>query len=99
VGGEISRGWIIIGRSTAHLGNAGIALACDASAGYALTKRNMDAESITRLYRDEYGRILAALIRTLGDFELAQDALQEAFAAALEQWPTRIGSRQSVRRG
>ena len=44
----------------------------------------MDVE---RLYRAEYGRILATLIRLLGDFDLAEDALQDAFAAALEQWP------------
>jgi RNA polymerase sigma-70 factor (ECF subfamily) len=42
---------------------------------------------IERLYRDESGRILATLIRLLGDFDLAEEAVQEAFAAALEQWP------------
>jgi RNA polymerase sigma-70 factor (ECF subfamily) len=42
--------------------------------------------TIDRLYRDEYGRILAALIRVLRDVELAEDVLQEAFAAAVEQW-------------
>ena len=44
----------------------------------------MDVE---RLYRADYGRILATLIRLLGDFDLAEEALQGAFAAALEQWP------------
>jgi RNA polymerase sigma-70 factor, ECF subfamily len=44
----------------------------------------MDLE---RLYREERGRALATLIRLLGDFDLAEDALQDAFAAALEQWP------------
>ena len=39
------------------------------------------------LYRVERPRALATLIRLLGDFDLAEDALQEAFAAALEQWP------------
>ncbi len=33
------------------------------------------------------GRVLATLIRLLGDFELAEDAMQDAFAAALAQWP------------
>jgi RNA polymerase sigma-70 factor (ECF subfamily) len=42
---------------------------------------------ITSLYREHYGRILASLIRALGNFELAEDALQDAFAAAVEQWP------------
>jgi RNA polymerase sigma-70 factor (ECF subfamily) len=39
------------------------------------------------LYRREYGRVLATLIRLLGDFDLAEEALQDGFAAALEQWP------------
>ncbi len=39
------------------------------------------------LYQAESRRILASLIRLLGDFDLAEDALQEAFRAALEQWP------------
>jgi RNA polymerase sigma-70 factor (ECF subfamily) len=43
---------------------------------------NLDA-----LYRREYGRLLASLIRVVRDFDLAEDALQEAFAAALAQWP------------
>jgi len=44
----------------------------------------MDLES---LYRAERPRALATLIRLLGDFDLAEDSLQEAFAVALEQWP------------
>jgi RNA polymerase sigma-70 factor (ECF subfamily) len=43
--------------------------------------------SITRLYRDDWGRIVAALIHLLGDFDLAEDAAQEAFSAAIERWP------------
>lgn len=39
------------------------------------------------VYRREAGRVLATLIRLLGDFDLAEEARQEAFAAALEQWP------------
>ncbi len=41
-----------------------------------------------RLYRDERPRALATLIRLLRDFDLAEDALQEAFAVALEKWPS-----------
>lgn len=41
---------------------------------------------LEKLYRDESGRILATLIRLLGDFDLAEDALQDAFRAALEKW-------------
>jgi RNA polymerase sigma-70 factor (ECF subfamily) len=39
------------------------------------------------LYRSESRRVLATLIRLLGDFDMAEEALQEAFAAAVEQWP------------
>jgi RNA polymerase sigma factor (sigma-70 family) len=44
-------------------------------------------EQVAELYRTESRRILATLIRLLGDFDLAEEALQEAFRAALEQWP------------
>jgi RNA polymerase sigma-70 factor, ECF subfamily len=44
----------------------------------------MDLELV---YREERARALATLIRLLGDFDLAEDALQDAFAAALLQWP------------
>jgi RNA polymerase sigma-70 factor (ECF subfamily) len=41
---------------------------------------------IDRIFRDEAGRALATLIRLVGDFDLAEDALQDAFAVALERW-------------
>jgi RNA polymerase sigma-70 factor (ECF subfamily) len=44
--------------------------------------------TIEQIYREESGRILATLIRLLGDFELAEEAVQDAFTAALEHWPT-----------
>jgi len=44
-------------------------------------------ERIDRLYRSESRRVLATLIRLLGDFDLAEEALQDAFMAAMEQWP------------
>jgi RNA polymerase sigma-70 factor, ECF subfamily len=44
-------------------------------------------ERIERLYRSESRRVLATLIRLLGDFDLAEEALQDAFTAAMEQWP------------
>src|SRR6185312_212368 len=46
------------------------------------------ADQIGLLFRNESGRVLATLIRLLGDFELAEDAMQDAFAAALMQWPS-----------
>src|SRR6267142_6089631 len=42
---------------------------------------------IEEIFRADYGRILATLIRLLGDLDVAEEALQEAFAAAVEQWP------------
>jgi RNA polymerase sigma-70 factor (ECF subfamily) len=44
-------------------------------------------ERIDLLYRSESRRVLASLIRLLGDFDLAEEALQDAFTAAMEQWP------------
>jgi RNA polymerase sigma-70 factor (ECF subfamily) len=47
----------------------------------------MTPSEIDKIFRDEAGRALATLIRLLGDFDLAEDALQDAFAIALERWP------------
>jgi RNA polymerase sigma-70 factor, ECF subfamily len=44
---------------------------------------------IERVFRDEYGRAVAVLRRYLGDLDLAEDAVQDAFAVALAQWPLR----------
>jgi len=44
-------------------------------------------ETLETVHRSESRRILATLIRLLGDFDLAEDALHDAFKAALEQWP------------
>jgi RNA polymerase sigma-70 factor (ECF subfamily) len=53
----------------------------------------MDIETV---FREERGRALATLIRLLGDFDLAEESLQDAFAAALVQWP-RDGQPQNPR--
>src|SRR5262245_31589201 len=42
---------------------------------------------IETLYRSESGRVLATLVRLLGDLDLAEEAMHEAFAVALESWP------------
>src|SRR4051794_41919045 len=44
------------------------------------------ASAVERVYREHRARMLAALIRVLGDFELAEDALQDACALALRKW-------------
>ncbi|MCA9708661.1 MAG: sigma-70 family RNA polymerase sigma factor, partial [Myxococcales bacterium] len=43
--------------------------------------------TIERVFREESGRVLSGLIGVIGDFELAQDVLQDAFATALRRWP------------
>jgi len=45
------------------------------------------ASAVEEVYRADWGRIVATLIRLLGDFDLAEEYAQEAFAAALDQWP------------
>jgi RNA polymerase sigma-70 factor, ECF subfamily len=50
-----------------------------------LTNANLTVDAV---YRSDWGRIVATLIRQFGDFELAEDAAQEAFTAAVDQWRT-----------
>jgi RNA polymerase sigma-70 factor (ECF subfamily) len=47
----------------------------------------IDAARVGRVFREESGRSVAALIRILGDIDLAEDAVQDAFAVALRRWP------------
>src|SRR5687767_15865415 len=44
--------------------------------------------AVDDVYRADWGRIVATLIRSFGDFEVAEEAAQEAFAAAVDQWRT-----------
>ena len=46
------------------------------------------SEAVDAVYRSDWGRIVATLIRLVRDFDLAEEAAQEAFAAAVDQWPT-----------
>ncbi len=52
-----------------------------------LTSKPSTADEISRVFREESGRILAALIATCHDFDLAEDALQDALVVALDRWP------------
>ena len=55
-----------------------------------MTDLSIDPRAVVdRLFRDEQGRAVATLIRVLGDFDLAEEAVQEAFITALETWPAR----------
>ena len=46
------------------------------------------AEAITRVHRDEWARVVAALTRRFGDLDIAEEMAAEAFAVAVERWPT-----------
>jgi RNA polymerase sigma-70 factor (ECF subfamily) len=47
-----------------------------------------DTSAIERTFREEYGRSVAILVRRFGDIDLAEEAVQEAFATALQRWPS-----------
>ncbi|MDX2212269.1 MAG: sigma-70 family RNA polymerase sigma factor [Oculatellaceae cyanobacterium bins.114] len=56
----------------------------------ASTPKSDVAQAIASVYKTEWGRIVAILIRLVGDFDLAEEAAQEAFAAAVNQWDSGI---------
>src|SRR6476659_3895743 len=62
----------------------------DTPAGIFLLSNVLSNSNVTvdAVYRSDWGRIVATLIRQFGDFELAEDAAQEAFTAAVDQWRT-----------
>src|SRR5262245_48679047 len=43
---------------------------------------------IERVFRNEYGRAVAVLVRTFGDIDVAEEAVQDAFTAAVQRWPS-----------
>jgi RNA polymerase sigma-70 factor (ECF subfamily) len=47
----------------------------------------LTAQEISRVFRAEYGRAVAVLVRRFGDIDVAEEAVQDAFAAAVERWP------------
>ena len=48
----------------------------------------VDAPAIERVFREEYGRAVAVLVRVFGDIDLAEESVQEAFAVAVQRWPS-----------
>ena len=52
-----------------------------------MTEPESPRAAAERIFREESGRIVATLIRVFGDFDLAEEAMQDAFAVALERWP------------
>jgi len=59
-------------------------------------RRDRARQAVEAVYRADSRHVLATLIRLLGDFDLAEEALHDAFAAAVEQWP-RDGTPDSPR--
>jgi RNA polymerase sigma-70 factor (ECF subfamily) len=51
------------------------------------TPATLDQAEVARIFREESGRSVATLVRAVGDIDLAEDAVQEAFAVALRKWP------------
>jgi RNA polymerase sigma-70 factor (ECF subfamily) len=47
----------------------------------------MEPRNLERFYREEFGRVLATVIRLIGNMHVAEEAVQDAFTVALEQWP------------
>jgi RNA polymerase sigma-70 factor (ECF subfamily) len=48
----------------------------------------VDGSDIERVFREEFGRAVAVLVRAFGDIDLAEEAVQDAFAVAVERWPS-----------
>jgi RNA polymerase sigma-70 factor (ECF subfamily) len=48
----------------------------------------LDASEIERVFREEYGRAVAVLVRVFGDIDVAEEAVQDAFTAAVQGWPS-----------
>jgi RNA polymerase sigma-70 factor (ECF subfamily) len=48
----------------------------------------LDTSEIERVFRDEYGRAVAVLVRIFGDIDVAEEAVQDAFTAAVQRWPS-----------
>ena len=46
------------------------------------------ADDVARAFREEHGRAVAVLVRVFGDIDIAEEAVQDAFAAALVRWPS-----------
>jgi RNA polymerase sigma-70 factor (ECF subfamily) len=59
-----------------------------AAAGLKATVTGIAAPEIARVFREEYGRAVAVLVRRFGDIDVAEESVQEAFAIALRRWPS-----------
>jgi RNA polymerase sigma-70 factor (ECF subfamily) len=48
----------------------------------------IDTAEIERVFREEYGRAVAVLVRSFGDIDVAEEAVQDAFTVAVQRWPS-----------
>jgi RNA polymerase sigma-70 factor, ECF subfamily len=48
----------------------------------------LPASEIERVFREEYGRAVAVLVRVFGDIDVAEEAVQDAFTVAVQRWPS-----------
>ena len=48
----------------------------------------LDISEIERVFREEYGRAVAVLVRQFGDIDVAEEAVQDAFTVAVQRWPS-----------
>ena len=60
----------------------------DAAAAEAATPGRGSVPDIERVFREEYGRAVAVLVRVFGDIDVAEEAVQDAFTAAVQRWPS-----------
>src|SRR5207302_9036201 len=49
--------------------------------------RRLNAAAVERVFREEYGRAVAVLVRRFGDIDIAEEAVQDAFVEAVKRWP------------
>jgi RNA polymerase sigma-70 factor (ECF subfamily) len=47
----------------------------------------VEGSEIDRVFREEYGRAVAVLVRAFGDIDIAEEAVQDAFTVAVQRWP------------
>src|SRR5260370_41497929 len=58
------------------------------SGGLSLGVAKLPAAQIERVFGEEYGRAVAVLVRVFGDIDVAEEAVQDAFTAAVQHWPS-----------
>jgi predicted RNA polymerase sigma factor len=63
-----------------------------------LSVSDVSSTEIERVFRMEYGRAVAVLVRSFGDIDIAEEAVQDAFTTAVQKWPS-IGLPPSPRDG